>query len=103
MFCITISINQLKEVTTQSSPQVAVFGDGPVGYLAATALHYIYGIDKENLIVFGAIEEKLKSFESFATTHLVLIMTLTVIEVYILCLNVVVVNSQSQQLTKRLI
>ena len=64
-------INQLKEVTTQSSPQVAVFGDGPVGYLAATALHYIYGIDKENLIVFGAIEEKLKSFESFATTHLV--------------------------------
>lgn len=64
-------INQLKEITTKSSPQVAVFGDGPVGYLAATALHYIYGIEQENLIVFGAIEEKLKSFENFATTHLV--------------------------------
>ncbi|QDW97260.1 dehydrogenase [Staphylococcus warneri] len=64
-------INQLKEITTKSSPQVAVFGDDPVGYLAATALHYIYGIEKENLIVFGAIEEKLQSFENFATTHLV--------------------------------
>lgn len=64
-------INQLRELTTSSSPQVAVFGDGPVGYLAATALHYIYGISKENLIVFGAIEEKLQEFNQFATTHLV--------------------------------
>lgn len=64
-------INQLKELTTSSSPQVAVFGDGPVGYLAATALHYIYGVAKENLLVFGAVEEKLQEFENFATTHLV--------------------------------
>ncbi|EHJ06870.1 alcohol dehydrogenase catalytic domain-containing protein [Staphylococcus simiae] len=64
-------INQLKELTTASSPQVAVFGDGPVGYLAATALHYIYGVAKENLLVFGAVEEKLQEFDNFATTHLV--------------------------------
>ncbi|WP_436854901.1 alcohol dehydrogenase catalytic domain-containing protein [Staphylococcus caeli] len=64
-------INQLKAITTDASPQVAIFGDGPVGYLAATALHYIHGIDKENLIVFGAIEEKLAAFDGFATTHLV--------------------------------
>ncbi|MEB7753567.1 dehydrogenase [Staphylococcus xylosus] len=64
-------INQLEHITTDNSPQVAIFGDGPVGYLAATALHYIYGIEKEQLLVFGAIEEKLAAFESFATTHLV--------------------------------
>lgn len=64
-------INQLDEITTETSPQVAIFGDGPVGYLAATALHYIYGIDKANLIVFGAVQEKLAAFEDFATTHLV--------------------------------
>ncbi|PHK49409.1 alcohol dehydrogenase catalytic domain-containing protein [Staphylococcus edaphicus] len=64
-------INQLEHITTTESPQVAIFGDGPVGYLAATALHYIYGIDKANLIVFGAVQEKLAAFEHFATTHLV--------------------------------
>ncbi|GGI40363.1 alcohol dehydrogenase catalytic domain-containing protein [Mammaliicoccus stepanovicii] len=64
-------INQLKDVTTNGSPKVAVFGDGPVGYLAATALHFIHGIEKENLIVFGAVEEKLQEFNDFATTHLV--------------------------------
>ncbi|UXR70975.1 MULTISPECIES: alcohol dehydrogenase catalytic domain-containing protein [unclassified Staphylococcus] len=64
-------INQLQDITTKNSPKVAVFGDGPVGYLSATALHFIHGIEKENLIVFGAVEEKLKEFNDFATTHLV--------------------------------
>ncbi|MGW7908828.1 alcohol dehydrogenase catalytic domain-containing protein [Staphylococcus pseudoxylosus] len=64
-------INQLQDITTKESPKVAVFGDGPVGYLAATALHFIHGIQKENLIVFGAVEEKLVEFNDFATTHLV--------------------------------
>ncbi|PTJ78952.1 alcohol dehydrogenase catalytic domain-containing protein [Mammaliicoccus sciuri] len=64
-------INQLKQITTEGSPKVAVFGDGPVGYLAATALHFIHGIEKENLIVFGAVEEKLNEFSTFATTQLV--------------------------------
>ncbi|PCF84967.1 alcohol dehydrogenase catalytic domain-containing protein [Staphylococcus intermedius] len=65
-------INQLERLRTNTSPQVAVFGDGPVGYLAATALHYIYGIEKENLIVFGAAPEKLQEFDDFATTYLVI-------------------------------
>lgn len=64
-------INQIETLTTATSPKVAVFGDGPVGYLAATALSFICGISKENLIVFGAVEEKLNEFNSFATTHLV--------------------------------
>lgn len=50
--------------------KVAVFGDGPVGYITSTLLHYMCGIPKEKLIVFGAQAEKLRQF-SFATTHLV--------------------------------
>lgn len=64
-------INQLPQITTAEAPQVAIFGDGPVGYLAASALHFIYGIHPSNLIVFGADSQKLATFESFATTQLV--------------------------------
>lgn len=50
--------------------KAAVFGDGPVGFLTAAALHHIYGIPKSDLLVFGAITDKLAHFD-FATTHLV--------------------------------
>lgn len=50
--------------------KVAVFGDGPVGFLTAAILHHVYGIEKPDLFVFGAIEEKLSHFD-FATTYLV--------------------------------
>ena len=50
--------------------KVAVFGDGPVGYLTAATLYHVFNIPKENLLVFGAIAEKLVHFD-FATTHLV--------------------------------
>ncbi|WP_299090896.1 alcohol dehydrogenase catalytic domain-containing protein [uncultured Metabacillus sp.] len=50
--------------------KVAVFGDGPVGYLTAAMLHHIYGLDQTRLKVFGAIPEKLEQF-SFADRALV--------------------------------
>lgn len=50
--------------------RVAVFGDGPVGYLTAAMLHYVYNVPKERLRVFGAVEEKLAQF-TFAECHLV--------------------------------
>lgn len=65
------AINLVTDLTTETSSKVAVFGDGPLGYLTASALHYIYNINKENLLVFGAIPEKIAQFESFATTALV--------------------------------
>ncbi len=70
MFCVIIPINQLEHITTDNS-FAAIFGDGPVGYLAATALHYIYGIKQEQLLVFELSQKKLAAFENFATTHLV--------------------------------
>lgn len=50
--------------------KIAVFGDGPVGFLTTAALHHVYNIPKNNLIVFGAVEEKLVHID-FATTYLV--------------------------------
>lgn len=50
--------------------RVALFGDGPVGYMAAAVLHYIRGIDKDHLTVFGAIPDRLNEFD-FANKELV--------------------------------
>ena len=50
--------------------KVAVFGDGPVGYLTAAMLHHAYGLERDRLTVFGAIREKLDEF-SFADTRMV--------------------------------
>ncbi|MDY0393819.1 zinc-binding dehydrogenase [Virgibacillus halophilus] len=52
------------------SGKVAVFGDGPVGYLTAATLHHVFDIPKDSLLVFGAMVERLAYFD-FATTHLV--------------------------------
>jgi len=50
--------------------RVAVFGDGPVGYLTAAMLHHAYRIGPDRLTVFGAIREKLDYF-TFAGTQMV--------------------------------
>jgi len=50
--------------------KMAVFGDGPVGYLTAAAAYHIFGVGTDHLHVFGAIPEKLRQFE-FAHRHLV--------------------------------
>ncbi len=65
----SVSYQALKHVSEElSDGQVAVFGDGPVGYLTAAMLSHVYQIDRSNLIVFGAVEEKLAHFD-FATTY----------------------------------
>jgi len=53
-----------------SNHVVAVFGDGPVGYITAAVLHHAFQIPKERLVVFGAVSEKLSAF-TFAQTELV--------------------------------
>lgn len=59
--------NRLKDATTR----VALFGDGPVGYFTAVMLHFLYGIDFERFMVFGADDNKLANF-TFAKTANVL-------------------------------
>ena len=67
------AVNLKKDLqeTIQAGKKVAVFGDGPVGYLTAATLHFIFNVPKSQLIVFGAVEEKLAEFTEFSTTHLV--------------------------------
>ncbi|WP_245856132.1 alcohol dehydrogenase catalytic domain-containing protein [Paenibacillus rigui] len=52
------------------SARIAVFGDGPVGYLTAAMLHHAFHVDRDRLTVFGAIREKLDQF-TFAQTEMV--------------------------------
>lgn len=53
-----------------SRAKIAVFGDGPVGYLTAAMLHHAFQIGPDRLTVFGAIQEKLDQF-TFARKELV--------------------------------
>src|SRR5699024_4154900 len=71
LFAINLINDNNNKLITNSSPKVAVFVDGPLRYLTASALHFIYQILKNNLQVFGAIPEKVNQFEDFATTFLV--------------------------------
>lgn len=67
----TVSYQALYHIVDKlQNARVAVFGDGPVGYVTAVMLHHMFGVTKDRLHVFGAIEDKLKHFE-FATRSLV--------------------------------
>lgn len=67
----SVSLHALSHAgDTLHEGKVAVFGDGPVGYLTAAMLHHMSHVPKSQLLVFGAVPEKLKHFD-FATTHLV--------------------------------
>lgn len=64
------ALSRIKKKLESPDTTVAVFGDGPVGYLTAAMIHHIYGLDATRLKVFGAIPEKLAQF-GFADCALV--------------------------------
>ena len=67
----SVSYRALRRVSRfMDRARIAVFGDGPVGYLTAAMLRHVYHVGPDRLTVFGAIEEKLKQF-SFAATEMV--------------------------------
>lgn len=63
------SSTRVKDILSKKDVKVGVFGDGAVGYMAAAVLHYIWGIDKEHLTVFGGIPDRIAKVD-FATTYL---------------------------------
>lgn len=65
------AISHVKEKSENSETKVALFGDGPVGYFTAVMLKYLYGVDAERFVVFGASDDKLAQFY-FARTANVL-------------------------------
>lgn len=72
-------LSELCSVSTQAlsrvedelkTATVAVFGDGPVGYLTAAMVHHLHGLNAGRLRVFGADEAKLNQVE-FASRAMV--------------------------------
>jgi len=64
------AISQVSDILNSPRARVAVFGDGPVGYLTAAMVHHYFRIDSKRLQVFGAVPDKLAQFD-FASTALV--------------------------------
>lgn len=62
------ALRNIKPILNHS--KIAIFGDGPVGFVTAALIHHHYGIGPEQLRVFGVVPNKLKQFD-FASTSFV--------------------------------
>jgi ribitol-5-phosphate 2-dehydrogenase len=63
----SVSHQALRKVKDQlATAKIAIFGDGPVGFLTAALLHHYYNVGADRLTVFGVVPEKMAQF-SFAT------------------------------------
>jgi len=49
---------------------IAIFGDGPVGYLTAALIHHLYHVGPDRLRVFGVVPEKLEQFDFASTSNI---------------------------------
>jgi ribitol-5-phosphate 2-dehydrogenase len=69
----SVSYHALRHVVKrlEGGARIAVFGDGPVGYLAAAVLHYVYRVPAGQIHVFGADAAKLAQFDFVGTRSLV--------------------------------
>lgn len=65
------ALRNVEEVLQKKDIRVAVFGDGPVGYLTSAYMRYRFNLDFNQLTVFGAAEDKLSMID-FAQTENVL-------------------------------
>lgn len=64
MSSISVSaVRTIQDDLSRKNVQVAIFGDGPVGFLTAAYISSQYHIGAEQLTVFGADDNKLKSFD----------------------------------------
>lgn len=65
------AISYIRSKLLDKTKKIALFGDGPVGYFTACMIKYMYEVEKERFVVFGADEQKLAQFD-FAQTENVL-------------------------------
>lgn len=65
---LSIALNALEEAEIRGKERVAVIGDGVIGYLVALFVSFVGGIPKENLYLFGIVDEKLSLAGDFAVT-----------------------------------
>lgn len=57
------AINHIKNELKDTNKNIALFGDGPVGYLTACMISFMFGVEKERFTVFGADKERLSNFD----------------------------------------
>ncbi|MBL1230421.1 alcohol dehydrogenase catalytic domain-containing protein [Enterococcus sp. BWB1-3] len=62
------AISHIRSKLLDKTKKIALFGDGPVGYFTASMIRYMYEVEKERFVVFGADEQKLAEFD-FAQTE----------------------------------
>jgi ribitol-5-phosphate 2-dehydrogenase len=59
----SVSYQALTRVKPQlERAHIALFGDGPVGYLTAAVLHHMFGVEQARIHIFGAMSDKLSNF-----------------------------------------
>ncbi|MFQ6094965.1 MAG: zinc-binding dehydrogenase [Candidatus Bathyarchaeia archaeon] len=63
---ISIALNALEVAGVSKGENVAVIGDGPIGYLIALATSYIRKVPRENLHLIGIVDEKLSLARDFS-------------------------------------
>lgn len=65
---LSIALNAFEKAKIREKEKVAVIGDGPIGYLVALVTSLVGRTPKENLYLFGIIDEKLSLADDFAVT-----------------------------------
>ncbi|GFK29832.1 alcohol dehydrogenase catalytic domain-containing protein [Tetragenococcus halophilus] len=63
------AISHIESDLKDTSKNIALFGDGPVGYLTACMISFMFHVEKERFTVFGADAERLAHFD-FAETKM---------------------------------
>lgn len=63
------AIDHIQSELKDTTKNIALFGDGPVGYLTACMISFMFNVSKERFTVFGADEERLSHFD-FAETKM---------------------------------
>lgn len=65
---LSIALNAFEKAKIGGKEKVAVIGDGPIGYLVTLMTSFVGNMPKENLYLFGIIDEKLSLADDFAIT-----------------------------------
>lgn len=61
----SVSYQAIDRISSRwNNMSAVVFGDGPVGYLTAAMLQHAAGLERDRLLVVGAVPEKLEQFQA---------------------------------------
>ncbi len=63
------AIRGVEEYLNKENIKVALFGDGPVGFVASAFIKYHFGLREDQFTVFGADDQKLKHFDFTKTEN----------------------------------